>query len=121
MFCNCLLGGGWKAMCFVTVCWVVAGKPGMKKKNVVFVCCFFGSAKDSTLRSPVGPETMSAPEPWKQGQGGGGWSSEEWESWYRQRVPDGSSAGEWKNGGGEGEERKKGEEAAEEERQKACS
>ena len=51
---------------------------------------FFGSAKDSTLRSPVGPETMSAPEPWKQGQGGGGWSSEEWESWCRQRVPDGS-------------------------------
>ena len=21
VFCYCLLGGGWKAMCFVTVCW----------------------------------------------------------------------------------------------------
>ena len=27
VFCYCLLGGGWKAMCFVTVCLVVAGKP----------------------------------------------------------------------------------------------
>ena len=49
VFCYCLLGGGWQAMCFVIVCWVVAGEPyGMKKKNVVFVCCFFGSALDST-------------------------------------------------------------------------
>ena len=57
MFCNCLLGGGWKAMCFVSVWWwleshvfcfclVVAGKPyGMKKKNVVFVCCFLDQQK----------------------------------------------------------------------------
>lgn len=55
---------------------------------------------------------MPAPELWGseesswQGQG----SPEERESWYRQHVPAGSSAGEWKNAAGEAEERKKADE-----------
>ena len=104
MFCNCLL--------------VVAGKPGMKKKNVVFVCCFFDQQKtapyeaQSDLRpclrlSHGNKDKVVVVGAQKSGRAGTGSVC--------------SSAGEWKNGGGEGEERKKGEEAAEEERQKACS
>ena len=40
-----LLGGGWKAMCFVSVCLVVAGKPCvllMWLESQVFCFCLFG-------------------------------------------------------------------------------
>ena len=30
----CVFGGGWKALGFVTVCWVVAGKPGVLRLSV---------------------------------------------------------------------------------------